>query len=118
MDDSKLPPKAKSWLHSQIGAIDQAMTTPSPDFTAADLANFRDANAIHADLKNTYDKPGHDFHYISRQTDPLKVADRLTNTSPTGFGDFSAAMDRIGRGDLTSQLQRQVMTDLLAPDGG
>lgn len=109
---------ATGWAKQLTGAIDETMTSAehTPGLSRRDIQDFRTANSLHKELKETYDNPQNPFYWISREGG-IRSADRLNSLQPKEVEQFNDAMRAGDRKDLVGQLKRQAISRLFDPAG-
>jgi hypothetical protein len=85
--------------------------------SGADLAEFRRANDIYRQMKESYDSPQHPFYSIVRSPDGLTAANTLSGLKPQVARQFSQAATEAGKPELAGQYQQQAISRLLDPNG-
>jgi hypothetical protein len=105
--------RAEGWLKQLTSTVDQSMTGAGSGLTGAELAKFRQANAIWENLKGTYDNPQSPLYHALRAQAPSQVPGMLSKGTPE-----LARTVRDTLGSLEGPFQRQFVENLLyAKDG-
>jgi hypothetical protein len=100
--------RAEGWLKQMVAAIDDTMTSEAfSKLSPEQVAKFREANQIYADMKNTYDNPQSPFYHAVRAQSPSQVPAMLTRTPELAKQAHAIV------GDLKGPLQRQYAESLL-----
>jgi hypothetical protein len=100
--------RAEGWLKQMVSAIDDTMTSEAfSKLSPEQVAKFRAANQIYADMKNTYDNPQSPFYHAVRAQSPSQVPAMLTRT-PELAKKAQAVI-----GDLKGSLQRNYAETLI-----
>jgi hypothetical protein len=109
--------RAEGWLKQLVGGVDDSMAGASSNLSGADLAEFRRANDIYRQMKESYDSPQHPFYSIVRSPDGLTAANTLSGLKPQVARQFSQAVTEAGKPELAGQHQQQAISRLLDPNG-
>jgi hypothetical protein len=109
--------RAEGWLKQLVGGVDDSMTGAASNLSGADLAEFRRANDIYRQMKESYDSPQHPFYSIVRSPDGLTAANTLNGLKPQVARQFSQAVTEAGKPELAGQHQQQAISRLLDPNG-
>lgn len=110
--------RAEGWLKQLTAEIDNVMTKGAKSgLNANQRAEFRQANDIYRQMKETYDNPTSKLYHVVRAPDGLTAANMLNDITPQVARQISTAATDLNSPELWNQLQRQTIERLFDPEG-